>query len=86
MAARSWGFKSPLAHHHASISSVGTQAECYRNKNVGEFESGDHMPTIPTLQRILRVLDEQRLIGIERRDPDGEIERKVAPVPERLTA
>jgi len=44
------------------------------------------MPTIPTLQRILRVLDEQRLIGIERRDPDGEIERKVAPVPERLTA
>jgi ribosome-binding protein aMBF1 (putative translation factor) len=52
---------------------------------VSKLESGDHIPTIPVLQRILRVLDEELLIGIERRD-DDELEREVAPVPSRLTA
>jgi ribosome-binding protein aMBF1 (putative translation factor) len=52
---------------------------------VSKLESGDHIPTIPVLQRILRVLDEELLIGIERRG-DDEIEREVAPVPSRLTA
>jgi DNA-binding XRE family transcriptional regulator len=52
---------------------------------VSKIESGDHMPTIPVLQRILRVLDEELLIGIERRG-DDELEREVAPVPSRLTA
>jgi ribosome-binding protein aMBF1 (putative translation factor) len=52
---------------------------------VSKLESGDHIPTIPVLQRILRVLDEELLIGIERRG-DDEHEREVAPVPSRLTA
>ncbi|HET6951159.1 MAG TPA: hypothetical protein VFI47_12330 [Acidimicrobiales bacterium] len=47
---------------------------------------GDHMPTIPVLQRILRVLDEELLIGIERRVDNDEPEREIAPVPSRLTA
>jgi ribosome-binding protein aMBF1 (putative translation factor) len=51
---------------------------------VSKLESGDHMPTIPVLQRILRVLDEELLIGIERRG-DDDLEREVAPVPSRLT-
>jgi hypothetical protein len=39
------------------------------------------MPTIPVLTRILAVLDEELLIGIERQVPDSEPEREVAPVP-----
>ena len=52
---------------------------------VSKLESGDHIPTIPVLQRILRVLDEELLIGIERRG-DDDLEREVAPVPSHLTA
>jgi ribosome-binding protein aMBF1 (putative translation factor) len=52
---------------------------------VSKLESGDHMPTIPVLQRILRVLDEELLVGIERGGED-DLEREVAPVPSRLTA
>lgn len=48
---------------------------------VSKLERGDHIPTIPVLQRILAVLDEQLLIGIERRAPGGEPERELAPVP-----
>lgn len=47
-----------------------------------KLERGEHMPTIPVLKRILAVLDEELLIGVERRggrDEDGE--REVAPVP-----
>ena len=32
---------------------------------ISKLEGGDHMPTIPVLQRILRVLGEELLIGIE---------------------
>jgi DNA-binding transcriptional regulator YiaG len=53
---------------------------------VSKLEGGDHIPTIPVLQRILRVLDEELLIGIERRVGDDDLEREVAPVPSRLTA
>jgi ribosome-binding protein aMBF1 (putative translation factor) len=49
---------------------------------VSKLEAGDHIPTIPVLKRILAVLDEELLIGIERRLPDEEPEREVAPVPE----
>jgi DNA-binding transcriptional regulator YiaG len=49
---------------------------------VSKLESGDHIPTIPVLQRILRVLDEELLIGIERQVPDEEPEREVARAPE----
>lgn len=49
---------------------------------VSKLERGDHIPTIPVLQRILAVLDEELLIGIERRVPDEEPEREVAPVPQ----
>jgi ribosome-binding protein aMBF1 (putative translation factor) len=51
---------------------------------ISKLERGDHIPTIPVLQRILRVLDEELLIGIERRG-DDDLEREVAPVPSRLT-
>lgn len=52
---------------------------------ISKLEGGDHIPTIPVLKRILAVLDEELLIGIERRVPDEEPEVEVAPVPD-LTA
>lgn len=48
---------------------------------ISKVESGDHIPTIPVLKRILAVLDEELLIGVERRVPDAEPEREVAPAP-----
>lgn len=48
---------------------------------ISKVEGGGHIPTIPVLKRILAVLDEELLIGIERRVPDEEPEREVAPVP-----
>ncbi len=53
---------------------------------ISKVESGEHMPTIPVLKRILAVLDEELLIGIERRVPNEEPEREVAPVPELAAA
>ncbi len=52
---------------------------------ISKVEGGAHIPTIPVLKRILAVLDEDLLIGIERQVPDEEPEREVAPVP-KLTA
>jgi ribosome-binding protein aMBF1 (putative translation factor) len=49
---------------------------------VSKLEAGDHIPTIPVLKRILAVLDEELLIGIERQDAGAEPEREIAPVPE----
>lgn len=53
---------------------------------ISKVESGDHMPTIPVLKRILAVLDEELLIGVERHIPDEEPEREVAPAPELAAA
>jgi DNA-binding XRE family transcriptional regulator len=53
---------------------------------ISKLETGDHIPTIPVLKRILAVLEEELLIGIERRVPDEEFEREVAPVPELARA
>jgi DNA-binding XRE family transcriptional regulator len=53
---------------------------------ISKLESGDHIPTIPVLNRILAVLDEQLLIGIERKAPGQEPEREVAPAPEAKSA
>ena len=36
---------------------------------ISKVEGGDHVPTIPVLKRILAVLDEELLIGIERTMP-----------------
>lgn len=52
---------------------------------ISKVEGGEHMPTIPVLKRILAVLDEELLLGIERRAPDGAPEREVAPVPKLAT-
>lgn len=49
---------------------------------ISKLERGDHMPTIPVLKRILAVLEEELLIGIERRAPAAEPETEIAPVPE----
>lgn len=49
---------------------------------ISKLERGDHIPTIPVLQRILSVLDEELLIGIERRTGDEEAEREVALAPD----
>jgi ribosome-binding protein aMBF1 (putative translation factor) len=49
---------------------------------ISKLEGGDHMPTISVLQRILRVLGEELLIGIERVVPDDEPERELSPPPE----
>lgn len=53
---------------------------------ISKVEGGDHMPTIPVLKRILAVLDEELLIGVERQVPDEEAEREVAPAPELAAA
>lgn len=53
---------------------------------ISRVEGGDHMPTIPVLKRILAVLDEELLIGIERQVPDEEPERELAPAPELAAA
>ncbi|MHB1593450.1 MAG: helix-turn-helix domain-containing protein [Streptosporangiaceae bacterium] len=53
---------------------------------ISKLESGEHIPTIPVLKRILAVLDEQLLIGIERTTPGDEYEREIAPAPEVLSA
>ncbi len=53
---------------------------------ISKVERGDHLPTIPVLKRILAVLDEELLIGIERQVPDEEPEREIAPAPELVTA
>ncbi|MGH7718657.1 MAG: helix-turn-helix domain-containing protein [Gemmatimonadaceae bacterium] len=52
---------------------------------VSKVEGGEHIPSIPVLKRILAVLDEELLIGIERQVPDEEPEREVAPVPDLTT-
>jgi ribosome-binding protein aMBF1 (putative translation factor) len=49
---------------------------------ISKLERGDHIPTIDVLKRILGVLDEELLIGIERKVPNEEPEREVAPVPQ----
>jgi ribosome-binding protein aMBF1 (putative translation factor) len=53
---------------------------------ISKLERGDHIPTIDVLKKILGVLDEELLIGIERQIPDEEPEREVAPVPELVGA
>lgn len=53
---------------------------------ISKVEGGEHIPTIPVLKRILAVLDEELLIGIERQVPDAEPVREVAPVPELAAA
>src|SRR5215210_4663339 len=53
---------------------------------ISKLEGGEHIPTIPVLKRILAVLDEELLIGIERQVPNEKPEREVAPVPELVTA
>jgi ribosome-binding protein aMBF1 (putative translation factor) len=53
---------------------------------ISKVERGDHIPTIPVLARILGVLDEQLLIGIERDAADEEPEREIAPAPELTVA
>ena len=44
------------------------------------------MPTIPVLERILGLLNEQLLIGAERRGPDRETKREHAPALKSITA
>jgi DNA-binding XRE family transcriptional regulator len=53
---------------------------------ISKVEGGDHMPTIVVLKRILAVLDEELLIGIERRGDDAGLERELALVPEIAAA
>jgi DNA-binding XRE family transcriptional regulator len=49
---------------------------------ISKLEGGDHMPTIPVLQRILGVLGEDLLIGIQHNVPGEEPERELAAPPE----
>jgi ribosome-binding protein aMBF1 (putative translation factor) len=64
---------------------VAEQAET-SHSFISKVEAGGHIPTIPVLKRILAVLDEELLIGIERRVPDEKPEREVAPAPELAAA
>lgn len=49
---------------------------------VSKVEGGNHIPTIPVLRRILAVLDEELLIGIQSRLPNDRSEQELAPVPD----
>jgi ribosome-binding protein aMBF1 (putative translation factor) len=53
---------------------------------VSKLEAGDHIPTIPVLKRILAVLDEELLIGIERHYAGADPEREIARVPDLVDA
>jgi len=53
---------------------------------ISKLERGEHIPTIPVLKRVLSVLAEDLLIGIERRSRGTEPEREIAPVPELASA
>lgn len=53
---------------------------------ISKVERGDHLPKIPVLQRILAVLDEELLIGIETIADGDETEREMAAVPELASA
>jgi DNA-binding XRE family transcriptional regulator len=53
---------------------------------ISKVEGGGHIPTIPVLKRILAVLDEELLIGIERQVPGAEPEREVALAPKLAAA
>ena len=53
---------------------------------ISKLERGDHIPTIPVLKRVLAVLDEELLIGIEPRSAKDDTEREIAPVPELTDA
>ena len=48
---------------------------------ISRLEAGNQMPTFATLQRVLKVLDEELLIGIERRGPGEDPEREIAAAP-----
>lgn len=48
---------------------------------ISKLERGDHVPTIPVLKRILGVLGEELLIGVERRGPGRQPEREIASAP-----
>ncbi|MBI2704025.1 MAG: helix-turn-helix domain-containing protein [Actinobacteria bacterium] len=52
---------------------------------ISKLEGGEHIPTLPVLQRILAVLDEDLLIGIERRGDANETDREIAPMPQLAT-
>jgi ribosome-binding protein aMBF1 (putative translation factor) len=49
---------------------------------ISKVESGDHLPTIAVLQRILSVLEDELLIGIQPKGDAEEPGREVAPVPD----
>lgn len=49
---------------------------------VSRLESGDHIPTIPVLARIIAALDERLLLGVERDTSGSGAEREFAPAPE----
>lgn len=53
---------------------------------ISRLERGDHIPTIPVLQRILAVLDEDLLIGVQRTVPEEGVEREIAPAPRPTAA
>lgn len=53
---------------------------------VSKLESGNHIPKISVLQRILAVFDEELLLGVERQVPNEEPEREVWRVQPLVTA
>ena len=78
-------------HPRAALRAGSTQQEVAKRAGtshsfISKVEGGNHIPTIPVLKRILAVLDEDLLIGIERQSPDEEPEREVAPVPKLAVA
>ena len=88
-----------LAHGHVVVSDVRVESapelrafldETVRRRigsprTLARASNGDHVPTTPVLKRVLAVLDEELLIGIERTVPDEEPESEIAPPPDLIT-
>lgn len=51
---------------------------------ISKLEKGAHMPTVSVLKRVLAVLDEELLIGVERQGAGGESEQEFMRVPEHV--
>jgi DNA-binding XRE family transcriptional regulator len=49
---------------------------------ISKIEGGDHLPTIAVLQRILAVLEDELLIGIQPKENAEELGQQVLPVPD----
>ena len=78
-AKRSTSISGMLAEQIESLVNSDEAQERASASAISRMERGTSMPTLPTLQRIAAVLDEELLVCFER-TVDGEVEREFAAV------